>query len=102
MSDSGKAPERSGHRTLAAILLGPIAERLFRNDDARARQRGWSVSAWGGGLGRAYRDPRFDLLRACSACLGKGTLRQGQDCGFCSGTGRVTLAGKPGSEAVRG
>jgi hypothetical protein len=94
----------------AAILLRPVADRLFRNDDTRARQRDWSVSVWGDGLGRAYRDPRFDLLRACSACLGKGIVRQDQACGICSGTGRVTLpgtervavAGNPGPEAERG
>jgi hypothetical protein len=87
---------------LAATPLRLIADRLFRNDDAQARRRGWQVTVLHGGSGRAYRDPRFDLLQACPACLGTGTGQQDQDCDPCSGTGRVMLAGKADTEAGRG
>jgi len=102
MSLSGKGPERSGYWVLVATPLRVIADRLFRKDDARVRRRGWQVTALHGGLGRAYRDPRFDLLQACSACLGTGAGKQGQGCGSCSGTGRVTLAGHPVPQTGRG
>jgi hypothetical protein len=87
---------------LAATPLRLLADLLFRDDDARARRRGWKVTILHRGFGRAYRDPRFDLLHACPACLGTGTGLPSQDCDRCSGTGRVTLAGKPGTQAGRG
>jgi hypothetical protein len=102
MSASGKAPERSGLWTLAATPLRAIADRLFRNDDARARQHGWQVTARRGGLSRAYRDPRFDLLQACPSCFGTGPGHQNQDCDRCAGSGRIMLAAKLSPEAGRG
>ena len=35
---------------------------LFRADDDYAESRGWGVSTTHGGLGRTYRDPRFDIV----------------------------------------
>lgn len=37
--------------------------RLFARNDAEARWRGWQVTELAGGLGRQYRDSRFDTLR---------------------------------------
>jgi hypothetical protein len=51
--------------------LRRIGDRLFAAQDARARQRGWQITRQQAGLGRAYRDPRFDLLttRPAAAAL---------------------------------
>ena len=37
-------------------------DRAFQDQDARARQHGWTVEVRQGGLSRRYRDPRFDSL----------------------------------------
>jgi DnaJ-class molecular chaperone len=76
-------PTRSaGHR---------IWDRLFAADDTRARGRGWQVTARRGGLGRRYRDPRFDVLVACPECRGAGADADDRPCRRCPGTGRLTL-----------
>jgi hypothetical protein len=74
---------------LARASLFPLAERAFSAADATARQRGWQVTYTHGGLGRSYRDPRFDKLAACTDCLGQGAVAAGNPCRACSGTGRV-------------
>jgi hypothetical protein len=71
-------------------LLRNLGLRLFAGADARARQHGWKVTQRNGGLGRRYRDPRFDSLVRCSSCAGTG----GSDaaaCEPCGGTGRLAL-----------
>lgn len=39
-----------------------LTDRLFRHQDALARQHGWTIEPRHGGLSRRYRDPRFDSL----------------------------------------
>jgi len=39
-----------------------IGERLFMACDEEANWRGWEITALAGGLGRRYRDSRFDCL----------------------------------------
>ena len=68
-----------------------IWDRLFAADDARARGRGWQVTAQRGGPGRSYRDPRFDLLIRCPQCRGTGVDADDRPCRRCPGTGRLTL-----------
>jgi DnaJ-class molecular chaperone len=68
-----------------------IWDRLFAAGDARARRRGWQVTVQHGGLGRRYRDPRFDLLIRCPECRGAGADRDERPCPRCPGTGRLTL-----------
>ena len=68
-----------------------IYDWLFAADDARARGRGWQVTVQRGGLGRRYRDPRFDLLVACIECDGAGVDADNRPCGRCRGTGRLVL-----------
>ena len=56
--------------------LRRIGDQLFAAQDARARQRGWQMTRQQGGLGRVYRDPRFDLLTtrpAAAALTGTGS-----------------------------
>ena len=68
-----------------------ICDRLFAADDARARGRGWQVTVQRGGLGRRYRDPRFDLLVTCTECHGAGVDADDRPCRRCPGTGRLVL-----------
>jgi hypothetical protein len=70
-------------------LAERIGARLFAADDSSAAGHGWQVLN-GGGLSRRYRDPRFDSLRACGRCAGRGTLAE-RPCATCTGTGRITL-----------
>jgi len=53
-------------RTRLARWLRKQAEtagqRLFARDDLIAIQHGWQITTRYGGLGRRYRDPRFDTL----------------------------------------
>ncbi len=74
---------------ISAALRLTIEVRAHRAD-ARARERGWDVTVTGRhGLGRSYRDPRFDLLRSCPQCPGTGRSTGGGECGRCRGTGRI-------------
>ncbi len=89
--------------TRLAAWLGARAEaagaRLFTDDDARALQQGWQIAPIQHGLGRRYRDPRFDLWRACPACHGNGQW-QGVPCRSCHATGRIMIA--PATAPLRG
>jgi hypothetical protein len=68
-----------------------IWDRLFAADDARAHRHGWQITAQRGGLGRSYRDPRFDLLVTCTECRGTGVDPDDRPCRVCPGTGRRAL-----------
>jgi hypothetical protein len=81
----------------AAVLLSWLAyiprrlgDRLFTWNDTEAYWRGWQITKVHGGLGRRYRDPRFDTLTACPQCLGGGTGTKDTPCAPCLGTGRVS------------
>lgn len=67
--------------------------RHFRADDAFAVRHGWRIGVRQRGLGRTYRDPRFDLLRQCPDCRGRGLLDGHGSCRSCDGTGRIRLSG---------
>jgi hypothetical protein len=72
-----------------ANLPGRIGDRLFAMNDAEAGWRGWQAINAYGGLGRRYRDPRFDTLCECPHCQGTGS-KADQDCAACLGTGCLT------------
>ena len=83
----------------ARVLLGWLAgiprrlgDRLFAMNDAEAYWRDWQITRTHGGLGRRYRDPRFDTLAECPKCRGTGAIGD-QPCPPCLSTGRVTLGG---------
>lgn len=87
-------PTSNGKASLDPLsLLHKLAELigtwLFAGDDSRAASHGWQILPGGGGLSRRYRDPRFDTLRACGRCAGRGTLAE-RPCATCAGTGRIT------------
>ena len=81
----------------AAVLLSWLAyiprrlgDHLFSRNDTEAYWRGWQITKVHGGLGRRYRDPRFDTLTACPQCRGRGISTQDTPCAPCLGTGRVS------------
>lgn len=73
---------------------------LFASSDATARNYGWQVTPIQLGLGRQYRDPRFDTLTSGPACGGRRVTALRSSCQRCSGTGRVTCGvAEHGSQA---
>ena len=73
-----------------AALPRRLGDRLFAGNDAEAHWRGWQIIRTRGGLGRRYRDPRFDALAECSKCRGAGVTAD-RPCAPCLGSGRITL-----------
>jgi hypothetical protein len=71
-------------------LLRRWGDRWFAMNDAEAYWRGWQITKTRGGLGRRYRDIRFDTLAACAQCTGAGIWADAP-CGPCVGAGRITL-----------
>jgi len=48
---------------IIGLALTRLGQRLFEGPDTRAHQHGWQVTPVQCGLGRRYRDARFDSLR---------------------------------------
>ena len=71
-----------------AALPRRLGDRLFAMNDAEAYWRTWRITSTHGGLGRRYRDLRFDVLAECPKCRGPG-LTADQSCPLCQGTGRI-------------
>ncbi len=88
---SGKTTRSERYRQRLAAWIRALGEKLFRDDDARAIRHGWQIETRRGGLGRVYRDPRFDQLARCPDCGGSGTGESGGPCHRCSATGRIVL-----------
>jgi hypothetical protein len=76
--------------TWVRAVIAVLGQRLFASSDATARNHGWQVTPIQLGLGRQYRDPRFDTLTSCPACGGRGVTASRSSCQRCSGTGRGT------------
>lgn len=68
-----------------------FGDRLFHEQDVLARGQGWTIGNGRSGLSRTYRDPRFDRLRACPACGGRGKIPDRKRCRRCGGSGRIDL-----------
>ena len=88
---SAKTTRSERYRQRLAARIRALGEKLFRDDDARAIRHGWQIETRHGGLGRVYRDPRFDQLARCPDCGGSGTSESGGPCHRCSATGRIVL-----------
>jgi hypothetical protein len=73
-----------------AYLVRRRSDRWFAMTDTEAYWRGWQITKTRGGLGRRYRDTRFDTLAACLRCAGAGVWADAP-CGPCLGTGRITI-----------
>ena len=80
-----------------AAIPRRLGDRLFAMNDTEAYWRDWQITRTQGGLGRSYRDPRFDTLAECPKCRGAGATAGGAGltadlpCLPCLGTGRITL-----------
>ena len=76
-----------------------VGRRLFSTSDRNAAQYGWDITVIQAGLGRSYRDPRFNDLHSCFRCDGSGETSN-QSCFICGGTGRVcySSSGSVGQE----
>jgi hypothetical protein len=93
-NDTSPTSENKPRNRVARWLAGRIAAvgaRLFAAEDLAATQHGWQITQRRGGMGRSYRDPRFDTLRSCPRCHGSGAT-DGNPCIPCDATGRVSLA----------
>lgn len=106
-SQRARSPRGSPDDGIFARLATWIADRrraygarLFKEQDAQARLRGWQITPIQGGLGRRYRDPRFDSLISCPHCNGTGGIAEGR-CEPCAGSGRLTLRPPASREARR-
>ena len=86
-----RTPSADACALAAAWLIGlprRAGRRLFAINDAEARWRGWQVTETLGGLGRQYRDARFDALAADPA-LRRDDLRPDRPARRPSTAGRV-------------
>jgi hypothetical protein len=72
-----------------AARPGRLGDQLFTVNDTEAYWHDWQIIKTHGGLGRRYRDPRFDLLAQCQKCRGAGRTAN-LPCPPCLGTGRIT------------
>ena len=73
-----------------AYFLRRCGDRWFTMNDTEAYWWGWRLTKTLAGVGRRYRDIRFDMLAACARCVGAGVWADAP-CGPCLGTGRITL-----------
>jgi len=89
-SSSPDGQDKAGHGPAfwLAERLRAAGDRLFAEDDRKAREHGWEVTCRHGGLSRRYRDPRFNTLISCPWCHGGGQAGK-QECPACRGTGRL-------------
>ena len=72
-----------------AYSLRRCGARWFTMNDTEAYWWGWQITKTLAGLGRRYRDTRFETLAACARCAGAG-IWPDASCGPCLGTGRIT------------
>ena len=72
--------------------LTRVGNLLFAGKDQEASWHAWTVERRGAGLGRAYRDPRFDTLTSCPRCHRVSTVADGTGCNQCSAAERLVRA----------
>ena len=83
-----------------AAIPRRLGDRLFAMNDAEAYWRSWQITRTHGGLGRRYRDPRFDTLAECPKCRGAGADR-GPAVPALPGHGAGNTAARWASHGVR-
>ncbi|HEY0716888.1 MAG TPA: hypothetical protein VGD68_04670 [Streptosporangiaceae bacterium] len=75
-----------------SVCLALAGDLMFAGEDAEASWRAWDIERRDAGLGRAYRDPRFDTLVGCPRCHDVSTTAGGPACAQCSAAGRLVPA----------
>jgi hypothetical protein len=86
--------------TWVRAAIDAVVQGLFASSDATAQHYGWQITQTQLGLGRRYRDPRFDALAPCPGCHGYGVQAVEINCPTCRGSGRITI--KPGDQPSPG
>jgi hypothetical protein len=79
-------------KRLARWVSGCLAQAgdiLFASTDAEASWHAWEMKRRDAGLGRSYRDRRFDTLVSCSRCDDVSTTADRSVCGPCSAAERL-------------
>jgi hypothetical protein len=102
LARNGRAPGPSGRlrgsagtawrpfRLVAAVngwvsgYLAQAGDMVFARTDAEASWHAWDMERRHAGLGRCYRDPRFDTLVSCLRCHDISTTTGRPVCGPCS------------------
>jgi hypothetical protein len=69
-----------------SVCLALTGDLVFASKDAEASWRAWDMERRDAGLGRVYRDPRFDTLVSCPRCHSVSTVAGGSVCQQCSAT----------------
>jgi hypothetical protein len=78
-----------------AGIIRRAGDLIFMANDEEAYWRGWTIERRQAGLGRRYRNPRFDTLATCPHCRGLGVTAAESLCVKCTGTGRITVEQPP-------
>jgi hypothetical protein len=79
--------------------LAALGDRVFGGADADARRHGWQVCSVHFGLGRRYRDPRFDALLLRPDRHARGVDGCGDPCPGCCRAGRVGIGPPDGTHS---
>jgi hypothetical protein len=79
-------------RKRLSIVFAQVGDLIFASSDEEASWRGWDIQARQAGLGRRYRDRRFDTLVPCLRCPGTGAEAGGAACLGCSLARRLVYA----------
>jgi len=83
------------HERLAgwtARCVQQLGDVVFAVEDAEAAWRAWDVERRDAGLGRRYRDRRFQALVPCPRCHRVSTMAGGAVCQQCSAANRLIHA----------
>ena len=72
--------------------LQQLGDLVFASKDQEAAWHAWDVERRCAGLGRLYRDPRFDALVSCPGCDRISTVADGTVCPQCSATDHLVHA----------
>jgi hypothetical protein len=79
-------------RTRLSLVFAQAGELMFAHSDQEARWRAWDIQVRQAGLGRRYRDRRFDTLVPCLRCPGTDAEAERAACQDCSLAKRLVHA----------
>jgi hypothetical protein len=79
-------------RTRLSLVFAQAGDLIFARSDQEARWRAWDIQVRQAGLGRRYRDRRFDTLVPCLRCPGAGPEAGRAACLDCSLARRLVYA----------